>query len=349
MDAYDNYAACQRITEFVDALSNWYVRRSRDRFWAASEHVAGQARRLLDALRVPADDDASWSRRSCRFWPRRCGRTWRWPPFGDRGPLESVHLCDYPGRRSGRRSTRCFRERMAAGARDRLAGPRRPHGGQAQGPPAAGPGRGGAGRPRATRPGWRSTRALICRRVERQAGRVHPQQADQYISYTVLPDLKRLGPRLGKRLPALGSCWPRPTPPRLLAELEAAGQGRLRAARRPGHARRRRRAGPLAGQAGLGRRAGPSVRGRAVDRAERRVDSRRAGPRVGPRRSRPAARRSTASTPTASPSAWSPIPPSCAAAVEQFRDYIMRETLATELGFEAIPGVEADQDQSRRF
>ena len=36
------------------------------------------------------------------------------------------------------------------------------------------------------------------------------------------------------------------------------------------------------------------------------------------------------------------------AAVEQFRDYIMQETLATELGFDAIPGVEADEDQSRR-
>ena len=29
------------------------------------------------------------------------------------------------------------------------------------------------------------------------------QNADQYITYTVLPDLKRLGPRVGKRLPAL--------------------------------------------------------------------------------------------------------------------------------------------------
>ena len=34
MDAYDNYDACARLTEFVDALSNWYVRRSRDRFWS---------------------------------------------------------------------------------------------------------------------------------------------------------------------------------------------------------------------------------------------------------------------------------------------------------------------------
>ncbi len=37
MDAYDNFGACQHITAFVDALSNWYVRRSRDRFWAADK------------------------------------------------------------------------------------------------------------------------------------------------------------------------------------------------------------------------------------------------------------------------------------------------------------------------
>ena len=35
MDAYDNFRACARLTEFVDALSNWYVRRSRDRFWSS--------------------------------------------------------------------------------------------------------------------------------------------------------------------------------------------------------------------------------------------------------------------------------------------------------------------------
>jgi isoleucyl-tRNA synthetase len=37
MDAYDNFGACQHITAFVDALSNWYVRRSRDRFWSAGK------------------------------------------------------------------------------------------------------------------------------------------------------------------------------------------------------------------------------------------------------------------------------------------------------------------------
>jgi isoleucyl-tRNA synthetase len=36
MDAYDNYRL-QRLNEFVDALSNWYVRRSRDRFWSSDK------------------------------------------------------------------------------------------------------------------------------------------------------------------------------------------------------------------------------------------------------------------------------------------------------------------------
>ncbi|MEO7369622.1 MAG: isoleucine--tRNA ligase, partial [Ilumatobacteraceae bacterium] len=34
MDAYDLFAACGTLRTFLDALTNWYVRRSRDRFWA---------------------------------------------------------------------------------------------------------------------------------------------------------------------------------------------------------------------------------------------------------------------------------------------------------------------------
>ncbi len=33
MDAYDLYRACEAIPGFLDALNNWYIRRSRDRFW----------------------------------------------------------------------------------------------------------------------------------------------------------------------------------------------------------------------------------------------------------------------------------------------------------------------------
>jgi isoleucyl-tRNA synthetase len=34
MDRYDLYGACNAVTGFLDALNNWYIRRSRDRFWS---------------------------------------------------------------------------------------------------------------------------------------------------------------------------------------------------------------------------------------------------------------------------------------------------------------------------
>ena len=97
MDAYDNFAACGRLTEFVDALSNWYVRRSRDRFWSERQDRTGQARRLLDALRVPADD--LQADRPVRAVPGRgdVAEPGRRGTCGGSGRTrESVHLCDYP-------------------------------------------------------------------------------------------------------------------------------------------------------------------------------------------------------------------------------------------------------------
>ncbi len=37
LDAYDIPGACARITAFIDALNNWYIRRSRPRFWCHEE------------------------------------------------------------------------------------------------------------------------------------------------------------------------------------------------------------------------------------------------------------------------------------------------------------------------
>ncbi len=39
MDAYDLPGACAEIATFIDALNNWYIRRSRDRFWAPAADV----------------------------------------------------------------------------------------------------------------------------------------------------------------------------------------------------------------------------------------------------------------------------------------------------------------------
>ncbi|MGE0482382.1 MAG: DUF5915 domain-containing protein [Phycisphaerae bacterium] len=41
MDRFENYPAAQHLNNFVDALSNWWVRRSRDRFWRSTAHAGG--------------------------------------------------------------------------------------------------------------------------------------------------------------------------------------------------------------------------------------------------------------------------------------------------------------------
>ncbi len=48
-------------------------------------------------------------------------------------------------------------------------------------------------------------------------------RAEQYISYSLLPDLKRLGPRLGKRLPALKTALAAASADKIRADLEATG------------------------------------------------------------------------------------------------------------------------------
>ncbi len=42
-DGYDSTRAARAVEQFVDELSNWYVRRSRPRFWAAKKAVGGQS------------------------------------------------------------------------------------------------------------------------------------------------------------------------------------------------------------------------------------------------------------------------------------------------------------------
>jgi len=51
MDAYDLPGAANQLQRFIDALNNWYIRRSRDRFWApASDTDATDKRDAYDTL-----------------------------------------------------------------------------------------------------------------------------------------------------------------------------------------------------------------------------------------------------------------------------------------------------------
>jgi len=50
MDSYDLYLACSDVRTFLDALTNWYIRRSRDRFWAGDQEALNTLHTVLSVL-----------------------------------------------------------------------------------------------------------------------------------------------------------------------------------------------------------------------------------------------------------------------------------------------------------
>jgi isoleucyl-tRNA synthetase len=81
LDAYDISGACATVRSFLDALTNWYVRRSRGRFWAGDRAAFDTLSTVLETLcRVMAP-----------LAPLTTEEIWR-GLTGER----SVHLADWP-------------------------------------------------------------------------------------------------------------------------------------------------------------------------------------------------------------------------------------------------------------
>ncbi|MEP7370059.1 MAG: class I tRNA ligase family protein, partial [Dermatophilaceae bacterium] len=88
LDRYDVASACESVRGFLDVLSNWYIRRSRDRFWdienAASESRDGAFNTLYTTLEII-------TRVTAPLLPFTTEQIWR----GLTG-ARSVHLTDWP-------------------------------------------------------------------------------------------------------------------------------------------------------------------------------------------------------------------------------------------------------------
>jgi isoleucyl-tRNA synthetase len=81
LDAYDISGACASVRGYLDALTNWYVRRSRDRFWSGDADAFDTLYTVLETLcRVVAP-----------LAPLTAEEVWR-GLTGER----SVHLTDWP-------------------------------------------------------------------------------------------------------------------------------------------------------------------------------------------------------------------------------------------------------------
>ena len=139
MAAYDVAGACGAIEGFLDALTNWYIRRSRDRFWgtSASPGGAGEADQQ-DAFDTLATVLATLCRLAAPLLPLISEAVWRGLTGG-----ESVHLTDLarPWRALGRPGAGGGHGPRPPGV---LGGALRPQGARpARPPPPAGADRGG--------------------------------------------------------------------------------------------------------------------------------------------------------------------------------------------------------------
>jgi isoleucyl-tRNA synthetase len=217
MDGYRLYEATGDLSRFVDALSNWWVRRSRDRFWAS-----GLAVDKLDAHWTLYECVVTLAKLLAPFLPFATEDVWQnlvRGPFPD-AQDESVHLCDYPEPDDAAvdealsEAMALVREIVSLGMQVRTAGRlkvRQPL--EAAEVVLARPDQAAAIEP-----------YLDLVRDELNVHDVHfVPKADEYVSYRVQPNFRALGPRVGKRMPALKRALGEADGAGLLAQLEEAG------------------------------------------------------------------------------------------------------------------------------
>jgi isoleucyl-tRNA synthetase len=87
LDLFDVAGACQSVREFLDVLTNWYVRRSRERFWATAG-LDADARQAFDTLYTVLE---VLTRVAAPLAPMVTEEIWRGLTGG-----RSVHLTDWP-------------------------------------------------------------------------------------------------------------------------------------------------------------------------------------------------------------------------------------------------------------
>ncbi len=216
LDAYDNFNACAALTAFVDALSNWYVRRSRDRFWSEDKHDADK----LDAYHTLYECLLTTTKLIAPFTPFLAETMWQNLAVSVGGAKieESVHLCDFPTADvavidetlSARMNL--VREVVSLGRSARMGAKLKVRQPLAKVEICLAD---------ATHQAWLAEHASLIAEELNVKKVEFAVRADDYVAYTVLPDLKKLGPKLGKRLNLVKQALTQVDAAKLLQQLEA--------------------------------------------------------------------------------------------------------------------------------
>jgi isoleucyl-tRNA synthetase len=218
MDAWRVYEATGALTDFADALSNWWVRRSRARFWAP-----GLGPDKLDAHWTLYECLVTAAKLVAPFLPFAAEELWQnliRRPFSD-APDESVHLADYPAVDEAAideplsRVMGVVRELVSLGLQVRTGAKLRVR------QPLE------AAEIVLAEPELADALAehLPLVREELNVEAVHfVPKADEYVRHLVKPNFRALGPRVGNRMPALKAALAAADGAALLRQLEADGR-----------------------------------------------------------------------------------------------------------------------------
>ena len=196
LDHFDNFTAADHLAGFVDALSNWYVRRSRERFWASGFDADKRAAywTLYECL-------VALAKMLAPFVPFFAEGLYRnLVASVDPQAPESVHLCDWPAFEEPlidealSADMELVREVVSAGRAARTNAKLK-----VRQPLSAVEVLLADHRHEATITKYR---ALIGEELNVKKVELAKRAAD-YVEFAIKPNLKRLGPRFGKRLPAI--------------------------------------------------------------------------------------------------------------------------------------------------
>ena len=226
LDAYDNYPAAAAILEFVDALSNWYIRRSKESIWSSDKTDANVEK--WDTYWTLYECLVTLAKIIAPFVPFMAEQIWNTlvhEPFGARA-AESVHLCDYPTPDESAIDA-VLAERMDLMREICSQGhSARQNASLKVKQPLSGVDIVLTESARSAREWLTAHDALIREELNVKEIRF-TERADDYVSYTILPDLKKLGKKLGKLLPVLKNWLTTADGAALLAQMERDGQAEI--------------------------------------------------------------------------------------------------------------------------
>ncbi len=199
MDRYQVYDAAQTLIALTESLSNWYVRRSRERFWASGDASSSSDKR--EAYRTLFDTLTTIAKLAAPFVPFLADELYRGlvPPFSPGAPV-SVHLCDYPSANEADIDAALSKEMadvravVSLGLQVRTASKlkvRQPLG-SATIIVASG-----------ARAGIEKNAALIEEELNATPRVVGPDHAAEFVTFKLKPNFRALGARIGKHVQAV--------------------------------------------------------------------------------------------------------------------------------------------------